>query len=136
MCIRDSLALNITTTTTTTTPREVRRLPRLGATTVKNNNVIGAKASLAWRRRGVTLTVRAEGEDTATPAPLPPSPEEDAGGAGKTLAGAGFAVGVGLFALTTLGGAPTLASLEKDAVPLDVAMSNGRPTVVEFYADW
>jgi thiol:disulfide interchange protein len=43
---------------------------------------------------------------------------------------------VALFASGLGGGAPTLASLEKDAVPLDVALANGRPTVVEFYADW
>ena len=41
-----------------------------------------------------------------------------------------------LFAATSLGGAPTLASLERDAIPLDAALANGRPTVVEFYADW
>lgn len=72
------------------------------------------------------------------PDPEPPSPPAEPADAnnGKTIAGAGFALGVGLFALTSLGGAPTLASLEKDAVPLDVALGNGRPTVIEFYADW
>mmetsp|Transcript_41305 Transcript_41305/g.66194 ORF Transcript_41305/g.66194 Transcript_41305/m.66194 type:complete len:272 (+) Transcript_41305:174-989(+) len=81
-------------------------------------------AAPSRRGRQSTLTVRAAGE------------ADDAGGGGKTLAGAGFAVGIALFAATNFGGAPTLAALEKDAVPLDVALTNGRPSVVEFYADW
>ena len=68
-------------------------------------------------------------------APAPAPPEEPANN-GKAIAGAGFALGVALFVGGLGGGAPTLASLEKDAVPLDVALANGRPTVVEFYADW
>jgi thiol-disulfide isomerase/thioredoxin len=52
------------------------------------------------------------------------------------VAGAGFALGVALFAGSLGGGTITLASLEKDAVPLDVALANDKPTVVEFYADW
>ena len=74
--------------------------------------------------------------ETPPPAPPPPSPPEDPASGGKALAGAGFALGVALFAATSLGGAPTLASLERDAIPLDAALANGRPTVVEFYADW
>ena len=31
---------------------------------------------------------------------------------------------------------PNLATLEASAVPLDAALRSGRPTVVEFYADW
>ena len=73
--------------------------------------------------------------DSRGPAPRQPRPEDPASG-GKALAGAGFALGVALFAATSLGGAPTLASLERDAIPLDAALANGRPTVVEFYADW
>ena len=75
-------------------------------------------------------------ETSPPPAPPPPSPPEDPASGGKALAGAGFALGVALFAATSLGGAPTLASLERDAIPLDAALANGRPTVVEFYADW
>ena len=75
-------------------------------------------------------------ETPPPPAPPPPSPPEDPASGGKALAGAGFALGVALFAATSLGGAPTLASLERDAIPLDAALANGRPTVVEFYADW
>lgn len=44
-----------------------------------------------------------------------------------------------LFAVTRLGGgggAPTLATLESLSTPLEVALVNGRPTLVEFYANW
>lgn len=33
-------------------------------------------------------------------------------------------------------GGPALARLQKASVPLEAALSNGRPTVLEFYADW
>ena len=107
-------------------------------TTVRRRAVAVASASASATpsrvvapRRGDALVVRA-GEDSPTATPPPP----DEGPPGKAIAGAGFAVGVALFAFSSLGGAPTLASLEKDAIPLDVALRNGRPTVLEFYADW
>jgi thiol-disulfide isomerase/thioredoxin len=39
-------------------------------------------------------------------------------------------------ALRLTSAAPSLAALEELSTPLDVALSNGRPTVVEFYASW
>lgn len=51
--------------------------------------------------------------------------------AGAALAGAL------LFAVIRLGGSGvSLAQLEQLSVPLDSALANGRPTVVEFYASW
>lgn len=35
-----------------------------------------------------------------------------------------------------LGGGPSLAQLEQQSVPLEVALSNKKPTVIEFYASW
>ena len=35
-----------------------------------------------------------------------------------------------------LGGGPSLAQLEQQSVPLEVALSNRKPTVIEFYASW
>eukprot|EP00899_Mesostigma_viride_P018497 jgi/Mesvir1/26649/Mv20438-RA.1 len=45
-------------------------------------------------------------------------------------------VGVALFLATRLSGGVPLSALETSAVPLDIALGNGRPSVVEFYADW
>ena len=68
---------------------------------------------------------------------------------GRAIALAGFAVGAASFALTATttvgdsgnGGAANaatanLAKLERASTPLDDALRNGRPTVLEFYADW
>ena len=72
---------------------------------------------------------------------------------GRAIALAGFAVGAASFALTattTVGdwgdgdarrgaanaATANLAKLERASTPLDDALRNGRPTVLEFYADW
>ncbi|WIA23374.1 hypothetical protein OEZ85_000137 [Tetradesmus obliquus] len=71
----------------------------------------------------------------ATPSSSSSSSSSSSGNAG--LAGGAVAAGVALFLATRLlAGGPSLAALEQEALPLDVALSNGRPTVVEFYASW
>jgi hypothetical protein len=47
------------------------------------------------------------------------------------------AAGVALFlASRLLTGGPSMAALVQESVPLELALSNGKPTVVEFYAGW
>ncbi|MEM9568955.1 MAG: thiol:disulfide interchange protein, partial [Cyanobacteria bacterium P01_E01_bin.34] len=49
------------------------------------------------------------------------------------------AIGLGLilfFASQVQGGQVSLESLAQRAVPLEVAQANGKPTLIEFYADW
>lgn len=56
---------------------------------------------------------------------------------GGIIAGAAVALGVGLFVATRLDGStPTLATLQADSLPLDVALANPKPTLLEFYATW
>ena len=64
-------------------------------------------------------------------AALPPS-----GGNKGLAAGAAVAAAVAFAALRLLSGGPSLASLERQAVPLEVALRNEKPTVLEFYANW
>ncbi len=40
------------------------------------------------------------------------------------------------FGLRTQTATPSLSTLAKTATPYDVAQTNGRPTLLEFYADW
>jgi thiol-disulfide isomerase/thioredoxin len=48
-----------------------------------------------------------------------------------------IALSVALFlGLRTQSGAVSLASLSAQSIPLEVALSNSKPTLIEFYADW
>ncbi|CAG9461756.1 unnamed protein product [Pedinophyceae sp. YPF-701] len=106
-----------------------------------------AQGSTAQRpragRRAGRLVVRAEEQEASPAAEAAPttsaaSPPDSSSSSGGLIAGVSALAGIGLFAATKLsaGGAATLATLEAASVPLDVALSNGSPTVVEFYADW
>jgi thiol-disulfide isomerase/thioredoxin len=44
--------------------------------------------------------------------------------------------GLFAFSLKLEGSGTSLAALAKTAVPLEVALANGKPTLMEFYADW
>eukprot|EP00244_Chara_vulgaris_P007015 TRINITY_DN2639_c0_g1_i1.p1 TRINITY_DN2639_c0_g1~~TRINITY_DN2639_c0_g1_i1.p1 ORF type:complete len:388 (+),score=44.09 TRINITY_DN2639_c0_g1_i1:126-1166(+) len=55
----------------------------------------------------------------------------------RTIALISAGLSAGLFMATRLAGAgPDLSTLEKSSLPFEYAISNGRPTMVEFYADW
>lgn len=48
-----------------------------------------------------------------------------------------IALSVALFlGLRTQSGAVSLASLSAQSIPLEVALNNSKPTLIEFYADW
>ena len=61
------------------------------------------------------------------PAPLPKA----------ALAAGAVALGAAVFLLTRGGpGAITFETLQTESVPLQMALSSQRPTVIEFYASW
>lgn len=63
--------------------------------------------------------------------------EQGGGSPGGVIAGGAVAAGVAFFAATRLlSGGPTLEALQADAIPLNDALRNSKPTLVEFYANW
>lgn len=54
----------------------------------------------------------------------------------KLIAGVSTLAAVALFLSSRLDFGVSLKDLSAEALPFDEALSNGKPTVVEFYADW
>jgi thiol-disulfide isomerase/thioredoxin len=120
----------------TSSPRVISGRATLAVSRSSRGSYAPVRLGRAHNR--VSVVVRASTEDPApTQPPAAPPATRPESPPGKAIAGVGFVLGALLFAGGLGGGATvTLASLEKDAIPLDVALSNGKPTVVEFYADW
>lgn len=78
---------------------------------------------------------RGEGRKETGPAAVSGLEGEDAPKIGLAFASAGAAILL-FFATRFGGGGVDLGSLAAMATPYDEALANGRPTVVEFYADW
>lgn len=87
------------------------------------------------RRAVAPLRVRASSEPSA---PVP----GDSGNNNKTIALAGVGVGIALTVLSKVvggglgGGSVSIDTLVRESVPLETALKSGKPTIIEFYADW
>ncbi|PSC71442.1 thioredoxin chloroplastic [Micractinium conductrix] len=113
---------------------------RRGANKGRSSRSAARPAVLRRAAEGDKALAAEQAAAAAPPAPAPvpaDAPIKPAVGGKGLLAGGAVGLGVALFlaARLTVGG-PSFAALEAGAVPLDAALSNGRPTVLEFYADW
>ena len=111
---------------------------RRGANKGRSSRSAARPAVLRRAAEGDKALAAEQAAAAAPPAPAPvpaDAPIKPAVGGKGLLAGGAVGLGVALFlaARLTVGG-PSFAALEAGAVPLDAALSNGRPTVLEFYA--
>lgn len=75
--------------------------------------------------------------DQPAVAPQPSSSADPPAGGKLPLAIGAVAAGVLLFGGMRLSAAgPSLASIQDMSIPIDVALANGKPTVLEFYAKY
>lgn len=73
----------------------------------------------------------------AAPSPATPAAAPASSSNGGIIAGAAVGVAVLAFAAGRLiNPGPSLATLVDDSIPLESALANGKPTVMEFYANW
>ncbi len=76
---------------------------------------------------------------TESPVNSPIKPETNMGGRVRNflIAMVAIALGVALFlGMRTETGTASLSELDQQSTPLEVATSNGKPSLVEFYANW
>jgi|APGre2960657423_1045063.scaffolds.fasta_scaffold08098_4 thiol-disulfide isomerase/thioredoxin len=90
----------------------------------------------ARRQPHVRLAAQPEGGAPEPSTPPEAAPQETPQSSGRAVAGAAAAFGAALFFLSRATGGPSLSQLEADSLPIDQALRNGRPSVLEFYADW
>ncbi|GBG80327.1 hypothetical protein CBR_g30695 [Chara braunii] len=126
------------TTTTTTTTECGRQSEADGDGADGPGRVVSASDGQSEREEKEVV-----GEVVGYPLPKQFNVDDDSSspmatqGSNRTIALISAGLSAGLFMATRLAGAgPDLSTLEKSSLPFEYAMSNGRPTMVEFYADW
>ncbi len=113
------------------------RCPASPATGRRGYRSLGVLASSSDPAPGSQPAAQVQEPAAAPSLSSAPTAQQSSSSTNGLLAGGAIALGVGLFLagrLVTSG--PSFAALEAESVPIDTALSNGLPTVIEFFADY